>query len=881
MKFNVHAILQLGVAALLLVSSWLHADDCISGTVTIGNLNCTACHTSSEQQKEWIQTKLAPSLNDIGNRVSAEWLQRYLASPQNEHPGTTMPDLLHGDTGKAEALTQFLISKGENNFRRVVPDRAAVARGESIYHRVGCVACHAPQNGSAMPIDSVPLPRLDKKWAFMGLKNFLLDPLSVRPSGRMPSMNLTEREAADVAHYLLRETHLPASAEVAFYSDRIRSLESLDSANAVQTAPVSGFTLDGILREKVNAIRISTWLDVKVGGEYTFFLKATGASRLSIAGRWSLGEESWEKESVDEKYDMDLKPGRYELKLDFVRRGKIKPALLVEWQGPGIVRQTIPKALMSREREPSSDLAVEVPTFISDAAKIEQGRLLYQSLNCAACHEGKSSNNSLPSLSDLDTTRGCLAAEPKAPTPDFHFSSESRATVIKALGLIGIGLPDTRQRVAISLNSFRCLSCHVRDGSGGVSTDRSTFFTSNVDDLGDQGRIPPHLDGVGDKLRLEWLTKVLTEGSVVRPYLNTRMPQFGSSNVGKLADWLVEIDRHPNPILPVEDSPSLQREVGRQLVGTDGLSCIACHQFNRQPAHSMQVIDLTTTTDRLNEDWFRKFLRNPNDFQAGTRMPSLWPNGKCLLPNLVGGDVDRQHAALWTYLSDGINAKFPEGLSRKNMEIVVGGEAVLYRGKIKGAGFRAIALGYPGQVNAAFDSNEGRLALVWRGRFLDVSPHWSNQGMGEISPLGGDVVRFPSGSAFAVLANNDSPWPNQPSKELGLKFIGYQLDAEKRPTLIYSFSNLKVEDLMTSSDKRGLRRELKFTGIPLERLYYKLAAGKLVPTCKKSWRLNGELTITVNDETTPFVRGRGDKMELLVPIQNTGPNHLLKINYDW
>jgi len=416
MKFNVHAILRLGIAALLLVSSWLHADDCLSGIVEIGNLNCTACHTSSEQQKEWIQTKLAPSLNDIGNRVSAEWLQRYLVSPQNEHPGTTMPDLLHGDTSKAEALTQFLISKGECNFRRVVPDRAAVARGESIYHRVGCVACHAPQNGSAVPIDSVPLPKLDKKWAYMGLKNFLLDPLSVRPSGRMPSMNLTEREAADVAHYLLKETHLPASAEVAFYSERIRSLESLDSANSVQTAPVSGFNLDGIMREKVNAIRISTWLDVKVSGEYTFFLKATGASRLSIAGRWSLGEESWEKESVDEKYDMDLKPGRYELKLDFVRRGKNKPALLVEWQGPGIVRQTIPEALMSSEREPSSDLTVEVPTFIPDTRKIKQGRLLYQSLNCAACHEGKSSNNSLPSLSDLDTTRGCLAAAPAAPT---------------------------------------------------------------------------------------------------------------------------------------------------------------------------------------------------------------------------------------------------------------------------------------------------------------------------------------------------------------------------------------------------------------------------------------------------------------------------------
>ena len=86
---------------------------------------------------------------------------------------------------------------------------------------------------------------------------------------------------------------------------------------------------------------------------------------------------------------------------------------------------------------------------------------------------------------------------------------------------------------------------------------------------------------------------------------------------------------------------------------------------------------------------------------------------------------------------------------------------------------------------------------------------------------------------------------------------------------------------MTSSDHRGLQRDLKFSGISLEGIHFKLATGKLVAVGKNSWRLNGDLTITVKDEATPFVRGGGDKMELLVPITNTGPNHLLKINYDW
>jgi hypothetical protein len=118
----------------------------------------------------------------------------------------------------------------------------------------------------------------------------------------MPSMNLTENEASDVAHYLLRETRLPATAEVAFYRGRIRSLEALDKAEVARTAPANGLTLEGPMLNNGTALRFTSWLTVKQAGEYTFFLKATGASRLSIGGRWVMGDESWENAKADEKY---------------------------------------------------------------------------------------------------------------------------------------------------------------------------------------------------------------------------------------------------------------------------------------------------------------------------------------------------------------------------------------------------------------------------------------------------------------------------------------------------------------------------------------------------------------------------------------------------
>ena len=74
------------------------------GHALLGQLNCTACHAATEKQAAWLAPKLAPRLADIGSRASAEWLQRYLAAPHE-----TMPGVLYGNTGHAEALTHYLL----------------------------------------------------------------------------------------------------------------------------------------------------------------------------------------------------------------------------------------------------------------------------------------------------------------------------------------------------------------------------------------------------------------------------------------------------------------------------------------------------------------------------------------------------------------------------------------------------------------------------------------------------------------------------------------------------------------------------------------------------------------------------------------------------
>ena len=117
-----------------------------------------------------------------------------------------------------------------------------------------------------------------------------------------------------------------------------------------------------------------------------------------------------------------------------------------------------------------------------------------------------------------------------------------------------------------------------------------------------------------------------------------------------------------------------------------------------------------------------------------------------------------------------------------------------------------------------------------------------------------------------------------------MKFGGLQLDALKRPTLLYSFGLVGIEDFVSpieAGGKAGLHRTVKFTGQPPAGLHFRLALGKLTTTGENAWRLDESLTIRIGGGAKAFVRGDGDKQELLVPIGARGGNNQLEVDYVW
>jgi hypothetical protein len=440
--------------------------------------------------------------------------------------------------------------------------------------------------------------------------------------------------------------------------------------------------------------------------------------------------------------------------------------------------------------------------------------------------------------------------------------------------------------------SFNCYACHKRGALGGVEADRNEFFRTTQMEMGDEGRLPPSLDGVGDKLTQEYLRHIFSAGGEDRPYMLTRMPRFGLPNLELLPTVFQAADLKPPGAEPaLTGQMSRIKADARQLVGDQALGCIKCHDFGKHSSTGVRAINMNKMTTRLRRDWFERYLVNPQAFRPGTRMPAGWPEGKTFFRNVLDGDTQKQIAAIWVYLADGDHAAPPHGLGGGKMELVVDKEPVIYRNFIDGAGPRAIAVGYPEKAHLAFDAEEMRLALLWHGAFIDASRHWTGRGEGFQPPLGDHVLPLAKAAPLAVLATPDAAWPTAPAKEQGYQFMGYKLDAQQRPTFLYRFGELNVEDTPTpvppsgAQKDAGFHRTLKLIGAqPKQPLwFFACRAGKIEPLADGWYLIDGEwkLRVSGGGVAAPVIRPAGSGMELLAPVFFLDNYALITEDFEW
>jgi mono/diheme cytochrome c family protein len=860
------------------------ADQAAGGRVLLEELNCTACHQAEAMLAAQLLPRPAPALDNVGSRVRPEYVLAFVAHPHETKPGTPMPAALAGMAPEerdaaARAIVNFLHSTGR------IPEQAAnrkfARHGEQLFHQVGCVACHAPRNAAKVsPATSVPLPDLKAKYSIPSLTEFLKNPHQARPAGRMPSLNLNNDEARDLAMYLIGEDDMRLrrpNMRFAVYEGSWDKVPDVGALKPVKAGQCAGLDLNVAERQNNFGMRFEGYLKIERAGKYQFHLGSDDGSVLWIDGRRVVDSDGIHPHQVKSNSAI-LAAGMHPIRVDYTQGGG-EWTLELEYQGPGTPRQLIDAAVFLTESPPPTPQQDLDPSrFIFEPSLVDKGRELFASVGCAACHQLKHDGRPIkPTLAARPLKacapgEGCLAEPVAARAPDFALTSEQREALSAALAAPPpTSPPGAEQRVVQTMTAFNCYACHSRGGRGGPEADRNPLFLTTIREMGDEGRVPPPLDGVGDKLRENWLKHVLSEGAKDRPYMLTRMPKFGSADVVKLADAFVAVDRRTEAKIPDLAEPDHRvKSTGRALAGDKALACIKCHTFGKHQATGIQALDLQTMTRRIREDWFHRYLPNPPEYRPGTRMPTGFAGGRSTIANVYDGEPSRQIAALWAFLSDGEKAGIPDGLVANIIELKPKAKPIIYRNFIDGLSPRGIAVGYPEGANLAWDADRLCLSLIWHGRFIDASMHWSGRGNGFQRPLGDHVMRWEQTAPVAVLESLDRPWPDEPPKERGYRFSGYRLDKQGRPIFEYEGPSFAIEDRplpVRGDDPSFQRRVLIKASQPAGSLYYLAGVGKEIkPLDDNAFLIGGTVRVSIESAgDTPVVRTSNGRQELLVP----------------
>ncbi len=823
---------------------------------------CISCHEVSPALQQRLQPATAPDLAKVGARLSPSWMRKFLDDPRGLRPHGNMPNMLEGLSPEERVqagseLTSFLSSLG-GPFPQESHGTSfgAIESGRQLFHSVGCVACHRPfEDFSDLELSlkdaeaaraadpeenlevedplalagllagtlaprNLALPEFAPMTAVAPLADFLLDPHAVRPSGLMPNMSLSRSEAEDIAVYLLRgqldQAPVPSPGLSSHsFKGNFSSTRDLSELKGGTKGVASHVTVGELTGGDNFGLRLTGSIAIPTAGEWTLHLRSDDGSLLRIDGREVI--RNWGVHgSISKKVSLELSQGKHSIEVHFFEMSG-GDALNLEWEGPGVSKAEVPPSAFTHQGFGLRPPTAQAP----DPDLVARGSERFVRLGCAACHTTGTPLDEMPlmgqgvgpPMANLagSAVAGCLSGDGER-NPRWSFDADQNDALqefLDGFGSLQAEL-DSAQRLARSMTRLGCVHCHRRSERGGVHPwDRDYFQAREGADLGDEGRLPPQLDGVGAKLQLDAIHGVLTRGERVRPYMTTRMPQYGEQNVGWMAEAFAALD----PDLPTsQESSEDHLALGVQLLGTEeGLGCIQCHDFGGTPSLGIRAVDLATIGDRLKPGWFEALLRDPGQVNMNTRMAELFVDGKSLAPNVLGGDPMAQIRAVWQALSLGNAMPPPPGLITPDsaFELRPLDRIVTCGVFMRDMSPRTLVVGFPEMVHYAFDMQNSRLGRIWQGRFFNARGTWEGRAGSLEMPPGSRVIDMPPGMALARLDSPEDSWPTAVGAEAGFHVLGRQQVLGEAPVFRYGMEGVTVEETLTpvlGKGRRGLLR---------------------------------------------------------------------------
>ncbi len=165
--------------------------------------NCVGCHTLIGEGAYY-----APELTKVYERRGPVFIDSMLKDPESMYPGQRKMVKYDFTESQRQDLIAFLKWIGEMDLNGFPPKpdlapasgtKIGMAEQPQVFKQL-CTACHSVggQGGNVGPaLDGVG-SRLDSNY----ISKWLVDPLAVKPSSKMPKLPLTEAQISELTQYL-------------------------------------------------------------------------------------------------------------------------------------------------------------------------------------------------------------------------------------------------------------------------------------------------------------------------------------------------------------------------------------------------------------------------------------------------------------------------------------------------------------------------------------------------------------------------------------------------------------------------------------------------------------------------------------------------------
>jgi cytochrome c2 len=543
--------------------------------------------------------------------------------------------------------------------RLTVPGAPVLNRGRELFYEYGCHGCHALKYTDNMPVTGPTLRGINRKLTREWARTFIDSPQKVKPETRMPEFfhlsNSPEKtieaiEIEAILEYLYNDSmklestvsRMPRGnmqrGKVLFDSIGCLGCHSLDTGIVPPAVNHRG------IDKKLQRQWVMSWLKNPSAYNPKTLMPGLRLTKSEIA---DISAFLKGQDLAGHGFTMLAAP-KWESRVDKLLKQRMEPA-------PSRVTRRLLQKLLPRQK----------------LHRLGQKTILFY--GCYGCHEIRNMDNMNPvgsildnegskNLSDLDFGGHMgkipheryayfeqILKDPRLFDVGQKKETKDRLRMPKYLlgeayqdaltcFLLGekqnhaaasIRIKETQEDLAYKKGEYlmmewKCYGCHILYRHNESRRGSIRYYIT------DSTMAPPFLYLEGKKVEPNWLFSFLDSVQTVRPWLKVRMPSFDFSR--DTLDILVkhfEAEAGTPTIETYFDPARVSRRninFGKKLFVQ--FKCETCHikrgRAPRQRPRDQWAPDIALTPKRMRVEWIVKWLKDPQTYVPGTRMPNYF-----------------------------------------------------------------------------------------------------------------------------------------------------------------------------------------------------------------------------------------------------------------